>query len=760
MSNRVAAAAKDASENVGVETPHISADRLILLQGTVIKLAKLAEDGQITGYKSIDLAMMHLPATPLSATPIRVSDRPDVISVILAAARSYAQRVLPGKSFAFVASRMVRVAVKTIEFGWLHGRYGLDDWTPSLVRNLTAELAEGGWARALQIRQRTKAFADSISSNEASNLLYTHDERRGLALRRQFNALVGTSACQVELYVAKEELALRAGKVLEANIFELQERRRARSSESGMSVKHLQQELWCLNILSDLPDGMGFGFSPVPEPETRARTLGRKNNRTENLGPNHVASILVEAQRWQRELAEPLLGMWADIEAALAEKKPATSHALTHVLNSVVSRSEKRSTLERALAVKIKGAASLEYHQGVVSVALLTNALVTSCFVTITMFNARRKDEVQHPEFGLRRGALKVIDEKLSLFECSFYIEKTHRIRMPFYVNAYTRRAVELLERTSDMARRLLQARAGASLPLPDGLFLVPRPGMMQDKPVPRWYSFGTSLLGQARWFFALALGGQELRLKAHMFRRAYALLFHYRYENSSLISLAQQFGHLDLDVIHVYVTDIQKGSAAAGAEMYAKVEPHLRLMYEDSSKDVLQEVHLVAVERVEIFVREVIDGAASFSGGFTRLVQRLHQHLGLRVEYQGLTNKEKTETVARLMTRRGHEFRPFPHGNCVAPEGRPAPLAHCSSSDSRLPQRENASSITCGRCPYHVVNEAHVETLERELAHMKSHRHEMNAETSLAALRADADIDSLQRLIFLHRKNLQLQEL
>nr|WP_314707594.1 hypothetical protein [uncultured Comamonas sp.] len=760
MSIRVTEVAKEATENVGVETPHISVERLILLQDTVIMLAKLAEDGQISGYKKIDMAMMHLPATPLSATPTRVSDRPDVMSVIHAAARSYAQRITPGKSFALVASRMIRVAVKTIEFGWLHGRYNLGDWTPSLVHKLTAELAQSGWAGALQIRQRTKAFADSISPKEASSFLYTHDERRGLALRRQFNEQVGTCACQVELYVAKQELALRAGTVLEANIFELQERKRARSSESGMSIKHLQQQLWCLNILSDIPDGMGFGFSPVPEPETRARTLGRKNDRTENLGPGHVAAILVEAQRWQRELAEPLLGIWADIEVALAEKKPATSVALRYVLNSVVSRSQKRRTLERALNVEIKGAASLEYHQGVASLALLTNALVTSSFVTIAIFNARRKDEVQHPEFGLRRGALSVIDEKLSLFECSFYIEKTHRIRMPFYVNAYTRRAVELLERTSDMARRLLQARAGASLPLPDGLFLIPRPGVMQDEPGLRWYSFGTSLLGQARWFFALALGDQELRLKAHMFRRAYALLFHYRYENSSLISLAQQFGHLDLDVIHVYVTDIHKGGAAAGAEMYAKVAPHLRQAYEDSSKGVLQEVHSVAVERVEMFVREVVDGAVSFSGGFTRLVQRLHQHLGLRVEYQGLTNKEKSETVARLLTGRGHEFRPFPHGNCVAPDGRPAPLAHCSSSDSRLPRRENASSIACGRCPYHVVSEAHVKALENELAHMKSNRHEASAETSLAALRADADIENLQRLISLHRKNLQLQEL
>lgn len=757
MINRAGVNAKEITEDVGAQPASISPGRLILLRGTVIWVAKLSEDGRVLSYKKIDLASMYLPVTPLSAAPTRLSDRPDLMKVILAAADTYTLRVKPGKSFPLVASRIIRVAAKVIEYGWLHGRYSVSDWTPPLVHKLTAELAKGGWAGALQIGRRASAVADSISPKEASEFLYTNDKRRSLALRSRFNALIGTCAYKAELHVAKHELARRAGLVLEANVFETQERKRARSIESGMSVTHLGQELWCLNMLSDLPDDLGFCFSAVPDIAKRTHELGRENNRTENLGPEHVAQILVEAQRWQRELAEPLLDLWTEIEVALDEARPTTSDGFHYHLRMVVALSKNRSALEKALGVQIKGTVSMGYDEGVVSLALLTYALMTSCFVTIAIFNARRKDEVQHPDFGLRRGSLKIIDEKLSLFECWFYVEKTHRTRIPYFVNTYTKRAIEVLERTSDLARRLLCLRAGVSVPLPDGLFLVPRVGFVRDVSNPLWYSFGTSLTGQSRWFFALALGGQELRLKAHMFRRAYALLFHYRYEDASLIALAQHFGHMDLDMIHVYLTDIRKGGAAAGSEMYAKIAPHLRQAYEDHSRDVLQEVHLVAIERIEVFVREVIDGAAAFSGGFARLVQRLHQRLGLRVEYQELSNKEKSEIVARLMTRRGHEFRPFAHGNCVAPSGRPVPLGHCSSSDKRELKRENASSITCAKCPYHVVSEAHVKTLEEELTRMQSRRLNASAETSLAAMRANADVENLQRLIFLHRKNLQL---
>lgn len=729
-----------------------------LIDGVVL-IAKTSEQGSARRYRRIDLRHRYLPKTPFSSVVISIAERPELVSVVLEAVQIYTNRVSKSKSFDVVVSRIVNVACKFIEYGWLHGRYLLRDWTPQLTHRLAQELSQGGWARALNLESRAKEGVSAMTIDQAKLYLSKREDRRGgSALQSSYMHVLGTSAQKRELHCVKQVLSNFLGETLTESILEQQRGQTTRSWDRGMSVAHLEQELWVINIFSDLSAETGLQFTAFPDLARTSRQLGRPNKRTENLGPAEVGRLLQEAQRWQRDLTEPVINLWDEMCVEMERRKPARSDEVCDLAAAVLTRSKNRPEIERLLRMPLRGMVSTDLSRQEISLAMVTYALITSCFLTITIFNARRKDEVQHRDFGLQMNSLVEIDEAMGLYQCWFYREKKHQSRAPFYVNAYTRRSIHVLQQTSELARRFIRI-CGKDTSNLQGLFLIPRVTGLTSRLEPHWYEFGTSLLGPSKWFVSLALGDEDFRLKAHMMRRAHALLYHYRYEHGTFTALAQQFGHFDLDSLHIYVTDVERGAAARGADMYAKIDPEQRrAIVEDASHDVLVEIQKVGRERIENFVREVIEGAADYSGGFKRLVQRFHQRMGIRVDYQKMSARQKTKAISDLLIARGHEFKPYPHGNCAAASAKRNPSAGCSSRTDRMLLRENAAPITCARCPYHVVTETHVNLLEQQLESL-AETIKLSEVRSIAYLRAKADRSNLTRIIRLHRDTLSKRE-
>jgi hypothetical protein len=198
--------------------------------------------------------------------------------------------------------------------------------------------------------------------------------------------------------------------------------------------------------------------------------------------------------------------------------------------------------------------------RGVVMLHHVVSMLITAAFIVVAVMNARRRDEIRHPKLGLKQGAIREIDRNLGLYEAIFYIEKSFKSYVPFYVNKATYDAFQVLVRLNELH---LDAERAVGLPATDSSeasVFWQRPFRMVDGLSREriWFEFDQQPQGAAAKFVRYALGekanGQAV--SAHMFRRFYALIFFYRFEHATLQAIAYQLGHLNLGVTRQYVSD------------------------------------------------------------------------------------------------------------------------------------------------------------------------------------------------------------
>jgi hypothetical protein len=407
------------------------------------------------------------------------------------------------------------------------------------------------------------------------------------------------------------------------------------------------------------------------------------------------------------KVAPPLLNLLAEIRAAFEHAKAQGLEPTKDVALRAMRASDQAAAIEALLNSAVK-TVTLRHAEDATSLVRVVNSLASGCFILIAFLNARRKDELEHRKIGLHRHALRLVDEKLGLYECEFYIEKTYKDYLTYYVGGTTQLAIQALEKLSDLARDFDRIRGLApqveSLDRrEEKLFQLPRIVGKRDKGGGQWYAFVTSSRGAARDLIERALGkGSTLVIAPHMFRRAYALLFHYRYEHATLQALAQQLGHLDLGSALTYVTDSPDGPLqTATAASYARRPATPDEARTRESQEIQEEINAVGQERVHELAREVVDGTFKSSGGFVRLMRRFHQNISRSVEYQVMSGVDKAKTLADAFVHQGHAFKPMRHANCVASPARRGAAAKCFSKRLGRPAHENANAPTCSSCAY-----------------------------------------------------------
>ena len=139
---------------------------------------------------------------------------------------------------------------------------------------------------------------------------------------------------------------------------------------------------------------------------------------------------------------------------------------------------------------------------------------------------------------------------ELGLFQCDFYIEKTDQDYIKFYVNEISAEATLLMKSISDV---VWSSTDGQKLPVVEKkLFVVPR--FLLGKAAHQWFQYIEGCTGQfMQWVFD---GGEYSSINAHMFRRAYAVVYMYRFENPTLLALSWQLRHKDLGLTCHYFMD------------------------------------------------------------------------------------------------------------------------------------------------------------------------------------------------------------
>ncbi|MFI8619248.1 hypothetical protein ACIGHN_27525 [Acidovorax sp. NPDC077693] len=701
---------------------------------------------------NIDHAM--LPPSALTGLPKKLVDDDGLFELFLLGLDVLASRSGESKSFHNVLIQFAKVFAKTAEFAWVKGFYDLRDVPRSTWELLREDLANGGWCKALCINARAAKRLSQVAWHP--DLFLERGKTRGkVHLRAGFLAEVGTNIAGPELAVMRGILIQasddpgiwRAGDVSLYNIPPY------KKSSSVM----LGRALSLIDILAQVRPDKAIKTLPGGSNYIYALRNGRAGARTRNMDPDTWGRVLVHAYRWVLEIGPQFYDFVSSlIDAQLDLAKTGNllemeRKELTRVRAKLLRELPSRKSLESAVGLRITTYKLSEPVHGEISVLGLLTHLYAACFIILTSMNARRKDEIIGKAIGLHVHSLKKVDDIFNLYECEFYIEKTIRDYNSHYVNDISRSAIELMRRFSDIAWCLSDSATSCTSGRDRKLFVIPR-FFIDGRRAIQWFTFdnGTAKNAISRFIQnSPQFTGSIPRITPHMFRRAYGLLYHFRYENAQLIALAQKYGHIDVVQALHYITDGMetehgktavakwaRGSGNQSAELYRREE-------------IFEIVREVGIEKLRDYIREVVESSRHFSGGFAKLVARFHRKLGASISYSTLDASKKAEVVADAFLDRGHDPTPYPWGTCMA--GKSRKHSACSTGSGQI-SRENASPYTCGKCPYSDTTPGHLANLledEKALVSLSE------GSESIQQKNAVVELSGLRRIIQLHSARL-----
>lgn len=750
-SSKLTATAKRAV-NV-IPRSHRFKGNVVSIHGLEIRIKNVAARADESPFKVFHMQDYLLPATPFSLKPTTVADHSELRSAIFNAAIELDGRMDPrSKSNVLRFSANLRCWVKVLEFGWLNGLYALSDWTPAAARKLLELLSQSGWTGALQLQRRTQVLIASGEADTADLIQASKSKSFRYSMTEKFNQMIGTNSKGSELIPCKVLIMSHLGLegVDDQHEDDQARRKRERSFDEGMGQSDLRAKLGCINVLGEMKDGIKF--IPFPDTARLSNEFGRAGRRTKNLDPGTAALLLKEANWWIEHAAGPLLDLLEDVVVGMKRLAKHNREISPNLVLKIIRASKHCSVLEKLVGLNIATVGLRSHGSQQTSLKQIIYAVASSCFVMIAFLNARRRDELQHRKIGLHRKALRRISDELGMYQADFYIEKTFKEYVPFYVGDATVAAIRVLERLSDLARvidvvRGVAASASAG-EYEDKLFQLPRLVGKKDGGGTQWFKFIATSEGQARFFVERALGKDaNLRIHPHMFRRGYALIFHYRYENATLQALAQQLGHFDLQMVLLYISDKGLADGESEARAYATRKGGPRNAQREEIDGIRADVIEVGKERVRELVDEIVAGSESIRsrGGFVRLVQRFHQRLGQRLDYSCLEAKDKAKVLADTLLSRGHTFNPLPHANCAVSPLRKSQTAGCYSTVANGVARENASASTCTNCAYSHWVEGHNAAISDDLKHLDEQIRMADGKQSLMLRRQIVEAENLR---------------
>lgn len=708
-----------------------------------------------------------LPPSSVNRAPIRMRERPELCRTVVATLNTYLLKQSQSKSTHVVVGDIAKFLIKLIEYCWLNGFYRIQDMPEAAWVELRKRLVTGGFVAALNIEERTVELLKTVRASDF--LRSKHQSGHGTAegVRSEFLELLGTNISSRELnwvrplliQAQQDDQLAQSGEINRYKLYAAQ----------AMSVTMLLQCLRAFNQLSEVDGPLGLGYLPTPDADAFARKHGRQGGRTPNITPKLASTLLKSAFEWIYDYGPVVVRLIEEIAILLAyyaspeatkmfQDDPKKDSNLTTYLSAVRAKvlmsASSREELEQLLGLKITTYSLRNKRKGEISINAILNQLFTACFIVLATMNARRRDEVGHKVIGLHMQSLSVFDEQLGLAQCEFYIEKTIKDYEKFFINDVSRHSLELLKSIASVAWGWAEHVNGA--PIPEGreekLFCYPAFSSVRSSSTV-WYEFNQNQNGMAREFLEGSLGEkfENLSIAPHMFRRLYGIIYHYRYEDATLIALAKKYRHLDVTSVLRYVTNgLELGADQHPLSLWSAGRKHDRRI--DEIESIGAEMAVVGKEKFRAFVESVIEGVESFAGQFAKLVGRFHGHLATKIDYSELEKEEKADRLSKALLSRGHFPEPFRDVTCMA--GRNRPRAACAK-DGRL-AHERAGAVVCSGCPYSLIISEHLEVMEEDAASLKA-RIETERDTH-GSLIANRELDNLTRVIALNRMRLGLK--
>ena len=669
-------------------------------------------------YIVLDLSAFWLPKSSLYAAK-RLSDSEELSVATILAVDEYLGSVARSKSTHIIANNAIRILARVWEWGYLHDLYRPQDWTAAHFRLLWRELRTGGWPLALQLEERTRRALQN-SKNIAAFIEPSH-RKEGLP------SIKGTTVqgwLHTNLYGRSlsraRKLLLDANGIVGHAV-----------EEAKYSRTLLRTILGELQRISRLEAPYGFTVDPTRVLGSSARTDGIPPRRTPNLDIGTAVTLLDNSLKWIYSYSEDIIKLVRESLRIAKESDGLTHYERRKKYRAILSELPLKKVAEKTLGFKVSLMQGRK--SGVVMLHHVVGMLTTAAFIVVAVMNARRRDEIRHPKLGLKRGSILEVDESMGLYEASFYIEKSFKAYVPFYVNKATFDAFQVLVRLNEAYVDAEKALGLTETDSASSSIFWQRPFRMVDGLSREriWFEFDQQPNGAAARFIKHALGATTgtKSVGAHMFRRFYALIFFYRFEHATLQAVAYQLGHLNLGVTRQYVSDaaILPDSERIPIALFKSPE-ETRRAFSDDRASLERVIEEVGREKLEGVVESLLDGEA-LSGGFQRLVQRLHSKLSLRVDYSELDKAIQARRVAMMLSQKGHSVMPFPHGECMAGGVGKRRSARCYSEEKNRLDRAAASAATCAQCTYHVVSVGYLRAQKVDLALLRAEIQQRNPE-------------------------------
>lgn len=697
----------------------------------------------------IDLASTWLPPTLWAETGTKLKERTDLLQLISNAVAVYLRRTGESKSTSVVVHSIVNTLCKFVEYGWLHHCYAASDWTPARAARLVDDLAKGGWQQALDLKERVERWAGGADVQQLESAVNRDGGLREDFLREQLQTNAAGRELSCATGVIKVFLSGRTVK----------ERQYTSRSDDGMSQTMLRQCLSWINLLADVPEGLPF--TPYENVFKASHDLGRPSGRTKNITPGEVGTLLKEGFAWVYGHSALIIALFEQLATALEREQISIADRESFVA-AELRDSAIRERIEDALGVRVAAARTRASLSNEVTLQMLGQGVFDASFVVIGFMNARRSDEIQHPQIGIYHDALAIFDERLGLYECDFYLEKYRKDYKKFFVNGATVAAIKVLQRSAEVAARLrvcggLPTGAGAT-PQENKITLIPRfTYHNRNSKAPEWFRFNAGPSGQSRFFFKRAFPEPiGWHLRPHMLRRAYALIYYYRYEDSELLALSLQLDHFSVDVTGHYLNEASVPDGRVTLSAYGRLTEKEKQMLDLEDGSVERELEAVHREKLHAFVSAAISTTDATMGGLGKLMRRFHAKLLMRLDYSGLAQHQQSETLTAMLEDRGHRLRPFRHGDCGAPaESSGKTLSRCFDREQNAIDRSKAGAELCHNCAYHRASAGHVLGLKQELHWMKGGLSSSPA-GSLMYKKLSADIANLANVIAFYESRLE----
>lgn len=701
----------------------------------VLSLKRLEASSDQDPLLRIDLGDLILPPNNLFSYAQPLTARTDLAQALVLAVDNYLCNCQQSKSRTRAAQHVVSTVAHFFEYMWINDVIHLTSVSQDLTEKLRREITHG-WSFALRLFERI----DAVPRNSILEAVKTK-RNSGTGIEVAVKELLKTNCTRpfelangpVRKYIADPDDE-------KSNVVVL----------GGATIRPLMR---CINRLAFVDAEVGLQFVPYINEEN----YGKPGSRTENIDLSVAVKLLCNSAQWAYEVGPRLLKILKILaEEARMRKARGLKTQGVNFWSIIVSLPEKVE-IEKIIGCPLFGLDHPRHKEKIsVTVKELTQGLLTACFICIALMNARRRDEVLHRKFGLRVGDKRIVNEELGLYLVDFYIEKTYKKRLPFYVNQMTKDVVELLENLVVEYENYFDSVLGTAhairkdRPLFCHVRVSKKYGLGLDF---SWYTFAYKEKEYDAYKFLRLVMGEELgRIYPHMFRRAYCLIMFYRYENGDLQALAFQRGDTDLVSPIRYLTDpahrpeLETIPFKVGRPTWDRQEAYLA-----EAREVEEMYTEVGNEKLFIDVCKIISGE-EYYGGYSKYIRRLHLKLVTAVKADGIFADEESQAIFEVIKKRGHFPRPNPHGQCMAGTAMRVRVAKCYSADDQKLHREHASPKKCSNCIFQLSSEAYVKNFTA-IREKLSESLTVGADDSMMYERTKKEIENLDRSIFLIRK-------